>query len=93
MFHTAFANQNVLHIIRNEIDLACNDEKYSDYFAMDLFFDRIEEVGVEKSNHLWVSVERSRGIIREDAGEDKGEMDFMNKFSIGDIDEESYETL
>lgn len=89
MFHTGFSNQNVLHFPKEEIDGANNNTKYPEYFTIDLFFDRIEEIDNTRNMQIWQSVEKSRGNVRDGFFyEEKKEIENMDKFSIGDEDEE-----
>lgn len=41
-FHTGYAPPNVLRLTKSQLDGACNDERYSDDFFLDLIFEKVD---------------------------------------------------
>ena len=47
-FHTGYAPPNVLRLTKTQLDGACNDERYSDDFFLDLIFEKVDADDIAK---------------------------------------------
>lgn len=63
MFHTSFIENHVLHYTKQDLDVACWDERFPDTFSADLIF-AIEEEEVKEDKQFWRSLQqRHRGYV------------------------------